>query len=291
MPQNETPSAFKTLQNNINKETNNLVAFFMEKALNISDYVALITPKNILNTTEYKETRDIMNKYNISAIIDNGEIGFKGVLIETICLVINTTAKPSKTNVKSIPLLQEIMQKQKYITDSKYPYWIIYRNSTFDEIANKMKFNIFDVFRDRQITNKNTIKIHTSNNEIRVLKSRNISDDGKKIINIENYDSYISAKELDSLSVKKYVNAQNVYLTPNMTYLPRVIKKPEGIVTNGSIAILIPKDENLELTEKEMNYYSTEEYRNFYKIARNYQTRSLNVDSNSVFFFGKKIEK
>ena len=76
-----------------------------------------------------------------------------------------------------------------------------------------------------------------------------------------------------------------------MTYLPRVIKKPEGIVTNGSIAILIPKDENLELTEKEMNYYSTEEYRNFYKIARNYQTRSLNVDSNSVFFFGKKIEK
>lgn len=279
------------LENNINKETNNLVAFFMEKALNISDYVALITPKNILNTTEYKETRDIMNKYNISAIIDNGEIGFKGVLIETICLVINTTAKPSKTNVKSIPLLQEIMQKQKYITDSKYPYWIIYRNSTFDEIANKMKFNIFDVFRDRQITNKNTIKIHTSNNEIRVLKSRNISDDGKKIINIENYDSYISAKELDSLSVKKYVNAQNVYLTPNMTYLPRVIKKPEGIVTNGSIAILIPKDENLELTEKEMNYYSTEEYRNFYKIARNYQTRSLNVDSNSVFFFGKKIEK
>ena len=32
------------------------------------------------------------------------------------------------------------------------------------------------------------------------------------------------------------------------------------------------------------------EYRNFYKIARNYQTRSLNIDKTSVFFFGKLKE-
>ena len=75
-----------------------------------------------------------------------------------------------------------------------------------------------------------------------------------------------------------------------MTYNPRVMRKPKGVITNGSAAILIPKDKNMYLTDEELEYYSTNEYREFYRIARNYQTRSLNVDSNSVFFFGRKKE-
>lgn len=39
-------------------------------------------------------------------------------------------------------------------------------------------------------------------------------------------------------------------------------------------------------TEKQMEYISSKEYRDFYQIARNYQTRSLNVDACSVFFYG-----
>lgn len=35
-----------------------------------------------------------------------------------------------------------------------------------------------------------------------------------------------------------------------------------------------------------MEFFSTQEYRDFYQIARNFQTRSLNVDSCSVFFYG-----
>ena len=38
-----------------------------------------------------------------------------------------------------------------------------------------------------------------------------------------------------------------------------------------------------------MLYFSSDEFRQFYKIARNYQTRSLNIDNNSVYWFG--IEK
>ena len=68
------------------------------------------------------------------------------------------------------------------------------------------------------------------------------------------------------------------------------MRKPNGVVTNGSVAVLIPKDENTVLTDKELEYFSSDEYREFYKIARNYQTRSLNIDSNSVFFFGKNKE-
>ena len=41
-----------------------------------------------------------------------------------------------------------------------------------------------------------------------------------------------------------------------------------------------------ELTDEQMEYFSSDEYRHFYKIARNYQTRSLNVDATSVFFYG-----
>lgn len=54
---------------------------------------------------------------------------------------------------------------------------------------------------------------------------------------------------------------------------------------NGSVAILIPR-EPFELSLEQMTYYSTREYREFYRIARNYQTRSLNIDACSVYFFG-----
>ena len=71
-----------------------------------------------------------------------------------------------------------------------------------------------------------------------------------------------------------------------MSYKPRVCEKPIGTIVNGSVAILIPKNK-VKLSKKDMLFYATDEYRNFYKIARNYQTRSLNIDKTSVFFFGK----
>ena len=58
-----------------------------------------------------------------------------------------------------------------------------------------------------------------------------------------------------------------------------------NMVVNGSVAVLIPK-ENIQLSEEQMEYFASDEYRRFYQIARNYQTRSLNVDSTSVFFYG-----
>ena len=120
---------------------------------------------------------------------------------------------------------------------------------------------------------------------IRVLKARNISDDGTTIINIPGYDAYVSEDTAQNLSVYQYLNATNVYLTPNMTYYPRVMRKPIGTLVNGSVAILIPKL-LLPVTDKQLAYFSSEEYRDFYWIARNRQTRSLNVDSCSVYFYG-----
>lgn len=278
------------LKQSINKESLNLVAFFWEKCMKISDVIALVSPKALLNVPEYKVTRDLINENNIKAIIDNGELGFKGVLVETICVVVDKIDKNKYTKIKSLPMNFEENQLQKYITDDEYPYWIIYRNNDFDKVAQKMEFNIFNVFRDRQITNKHIFNQRYRDTDVQVIKSRNIDDLGKNILKKENYDSFIEKEKLKEFATSKYLNAANVYITPNMTYNPRVMRKPNGVITNGSVAVLIPKDEDILLTDKELEYFSSDEYRKFYKIARNYQTRSLNIDSNSVFFFGKNKE-
>ena len=280
----KSKDAIKYLKNNVNKNTTNTFEFFLEKAMEISNYVVMIMPKAVLNTPEFIVTREILAKKKIDCIQDFGENGFKGVLIETICLFIDTNGQPKDTIVESLTLKKSIVQRQKYITDKTYPYWIIYRDDFFDRVSQRLEFDKFTVFRDRQITNSNTNQ-KKCNDSLRVIKSRNISDDGKSIVDIPGYDSYIKRTVAETLSAYKYVGNENVYLTPNMTYKPRVMRNTGSIVVNGSVAVLIPKG-NIQLSEAQMEYFSSDEYRHFYQIARNYQTRSLNVDSTSVFFYG-----
>lgn len=280
----KTKDATKYLKNNVNRNTTNTFEFFLEKAISMADYVAMIIPKAILNTPEFRVTRELLSGMKIDCIQDYGENGFKGVLVETICLFIDTLGQPRNTKVESLTLKKSIIQKQKYITDKAYPYWIIYRDEFFDSISQRLDFDKFTVFRDRQITNSNTTQTKEEDC-LRVIKSRNISDNGKEIVDIPGYDSYIKRATAEVLSAYKYVGNQNVYLTPNMTYKPRVMRNTENVVVNGSVAVLIPK-EDMKLTERQMEYFSSDEYRQFYQIARNFQTRSLNVDATSVFFYG-----
>jgi DNA (cytosine-5)-methyltransferase 1 len=151
-------------------------------------------------------------------------------------------------------------------------------------VARKLKFGIFDVFRDRQITNS---ILNTKGNGYRVIKSRNIPDKGSRLIDIPDYDAFVSKNLAKSLAVFEYLDNEKVYLAPNMTYKPRVIKKPKGMLANGSAAILILKPNEKPLSKAQMEYFASPEYRAFYAIARNFQTRSLNIDSSSVFFFGR----
>lgn len=268
-------------RNAINKSTTNICSFFLDKAVDAGNYVALVFPKFLLNTPEFATTREYLSKKAIDCIIDFGEKGFPGVLIETIAVFVNNLGRASNTRIVSVTHGKDMLQPQKYIFDKKLPYWIIYRDAQFDSVCRKLDFNVFKVFRDRQITNTHLSKT----GDIRVLKSRNISDDGKSILNLQDYDSYINYDSLKDLAVFEYLERDDVYLTPNMTYKPRVIRKPINCVVNGSVAILIPKN-GINPTDEQMEFFSTQEYRKFYQIARNYQTRSLNVDACSVFFYG-----
>ncbi len=263
-----------------NRETNNLFSFFIEKALRCGDVVSLIVPKSLISSPEFNQTRLVLERYKMAKIIDFGEKAFKGVKIETVAFVVNTTEKPSVTCVESYITNCMAEHDQSYITDHRFPYWLIYRNHAFDEVADKMQFGVFSAYRDRSITKKNT----KSEGNIRVLKSRNISSNA--IVDIEGYDCYID--DAHKFAVSEYLNRRDCVLVPNLTYYPRACFMPRNSICDGSVAILTPKNPNEDITEDDLAYYATEEYSAFYKIARNMGSRSLNIDNNSVFFFGKK---
>lgn len=260
----------------------NTAAFFMEKAIRISDYVSLIMPKIFLSNADYQVCRERTSKYNIETILDFGEKGFRGVLVETICLFIDTNSAPSKTNCISVTRNINNFIQQAKLTDPKYPNWLLYRNSFFDSIARKMYFNIFSVVRDRQITNS----ITNHQEGIWVIKSGNIERDGSKISHKPGYDIFLSESDLSKIYVSKYYHSDDVYLSPNMTYYPRVIRKPKNTLTNGSVAIFILKDKSIKVSNNDLQYFASDEFEKFYEIARNYSTRTLNIDKNSIFYFG-----
>lgn len=259
-------------------KSSNLFVWFLEKAYKDGDWVSLIVPKSVLNAPEYDEIRSILKQCRIASIIDFGENGFKGVKIETVNLIFNASEKPSSTHVLSITQKIDIMQPQDYITDSKYPSWLIYRNEAFDKTADSLILGVFDAFRDRQIVNP----MLSDTGKYRVLKSRNIGTN--KIIDIKGYDSYIS--NLNELAVARFLNCKNVILVPNLSYAPRACFLPENTIANGSVALLTIKDKSIVITDKDLALFATEEFHNYYRIARNYGTRSLNIDNNSVFYFG-----
>jgi len=264
-----------------NKDTNNIFAFFIEKALTLGDYVSLIVPKSLINAPEFNETRKLMNEYSLTHVIDFGEKAFKGVKIETISFTINTKNSSKNTTIYSYINNSVRDVEQSYITDSQFPYWLLYRNSDFDEIASSMEFGIFKAYRDRVITKSVT----KSNGKFRVLKSRNIGNN--EIIDIPDYDCYID--DVESFDVSKYLNHTECVLLPNLTYNPRACFMPENSIADGSVAILTLCDEDHTVSPEDLEFYSTESFSKFYAIARNLGTRSLNIDNNSVFFFGKLI--
>ena len=261
-----------------NTETNNIFSFFIEKALQIGDVVSLVVPKSLINAPEFGGTREIMNQLPITNIVDFGEKGFKGVKIETIAFTINQRIKRDNTKVESYITNDIKIHSQDYITDKTYPYWLIYRNDDFDNVARKMQFGVFRAFRDRTLTKANT----SQQGKIRVLKSRNIGNN--EIVDIVDYDTYID--DISNLEVGKYLNRTECVLVPNLTYYPRACFMPRNAITDGSVAILTVLPEH-QVTETDLAYYATDEFCQFYSIARNRGTRSLNIDNNSVFFFGK----
>lgn len=262
-----------------NSDTNNIFSFFIEKSLRLGNFVSLIVPKSLLNTPEFNKTRELLTKCDLQKICDYGEKAFKGVKIETVSFLCSSST-PTNETVVIESYIKNTYKKEnkKYIFSDEFPYWLIYRDDHFDQVVSKMKLNIFNSFRDRQITKS----ITQNEGKIRVLKSRNIGNNEVK--EIDGYDCYIN--KIDELAVSKYYNETDVIMVPNLTYYPRASFLPRNTITDGSVALLTLKNGSRLPTQEDLEFYSTEEFENYYRVARNYGTRSLNIDNNSVFFFG-----
>lgn len=271
------------LARNVNRDTKDVAELFLEKCMAIGGFVALVLNKTLLTTDEYAATRELLRRNRIAAILDFGRYGFSGVSIETMCLMVEPRKSPGETLVYNMKYNRMDYVEQHYVTDRKFPYFIIYRDKDFDEVADKMRFGVFTVARDRQITKKMLVS-EPESDCIRVLKARNIADDGS-VVDIAGYDAFMDAERAKNCAIYKYVGDSSVYLSPNMTYNPRVIRNTGRWIPDGSVAVLVPVD-GVRLTERQMSYFATDEFRRFYAIARNHSTQSINIDKTSVFFFG-----
>lgn len=282
---------FKTLKESFEWPNNekHIIIYFLLKAMNLADNICFVLPKNFLIAPQYNNIRNTLSKSNIKFIIDFEKNGFDGVVFETISLTINNSfTKDNYVTIRNLKSGEQLLKKKSEIFDDKLPNWVIYRNQEFDRILNNYDFGIFNVYRDRQITNKYLSKDNKSG--YRVLRSRNISNNGK-IIDIDNYDKYLNENlNLDSFTISKYLNDDSVYLCPNFTPNIRVVKKPKNTLVNGSIAIL-KNESNRIITNKDLEWFSSDEFKNFYSISNNKQKNTINLDRNSIYYFGIKKNK
>lgn len=262
-----------------NKNTSNIFAFFIEKCQHIGLYTALITPKSILSAPEFDATRQFLEaEADIDKIIDFGEKAFPGVKIETVALMFSSSfrKKPRDMQVISYITGKIYQQRQEDVFDRRLGFWVIYTDDKFRAMESSMELGVFSYFRDRTITKKDTC----GKGRYRVLKSRNIGD--RQVIDIPGYDSYID--DISSLQVRKFLDAKAI-LVPNLTYSPRACFLLPGMIADGSVAILQPHD-NITISESDLSFFSSEEFRDFYMVGRNLGTRSLNIDKNSVKLWG-----
>lgn len=257
--------------------TKNLFALFFERALSLSSVVALFTPKSLLNAPEFASLRSQLETKSIVRINDYGEKGFQGVKIETISTVVGGREQTLKTSVNSYILNTYETHDQDYITDENYPYWLIYRNGYFDTVAEKLDLGIFGVLRDRTLTTK----AMNDRGKIRVVKSRNVGDG---IVSSRDEDQFVDNENVSPIA-KEYFGKDNIVVAPNLSYYPRASLLPKDSIVDGSAAILTPKNQR-NVTKEDLAFFSSREFFMFYRIARNYSTRSLNIDSRSVFFWG-----
>lgn len=255
----------------------NLFGIFLEKMYLQSNNIIMVLPKVFLMAPEFDELRDKYSKYNVVSIYDYGVKAFKDVFVEIISIFF-TNKKTNKTIVCN-PVENYYKElKQGYIFHTKS--WLIYRDKWFDNYIKTLKLDFFDYFRDRAITN-NRLK---ENGKIWVLKSKNILDDGK-IIHKEKYDKYIDSCE--NLPVAKYINTDSIIM-PSFTYNTRASILPKNAVANGSIAILIIKDNNYKIKDVDLTLYSTDEFRKYYSIVKNKAKFTINIDKNAIYYIGVK---
>ena len=188
----------------------NLFGLFLLKIYKSSDNIICVIPKNFLMADEFEPIREKYQNYALVSICDFGVKYFKKVFVEI--LSIHFTTHYSENLIVRDYINNEILSHPQGYIFHKH-VWLPYRNSFFDEYIKTLNLDVFSSFRDRQITNS----MLKDSGLIRVLRSKNIKDDGS-IEDIQGYDKYID--NISDLQVSKYLN-QSPIIMVNFTYNTR----------------------------------------------------------------------
>ena len=252
-----------------------LFAKFLEHSLRYSFHVAFIVPKTLLSGPEHVLLRKYINSLSIKALHDFGEKAFGNIKIETIGIAIENEP-PSSGQLKSVSYPLETFQylNQKYVCDDAFPTWLIYRNEFFDEVVANLDLGLFQVIRDREISSKHLAE----NGSYKVIRASNIPRNGHPVAQ----PLFLNSTVLPQ-AAKSYLGKQGALVAPNLSYYPRAAKLERGQIVDGSAAVLLPLK---KVGSRDVSFFSSEVFFYFYRICRNYSTRSLNIDKLSVFYWG-----
>jgi DNA (cytosine-5)-methyltransferase 1 len=256
-------------------ECKDLFAKFLEHSLRLASHVSLIVPKTLLSGPEHSMIRKYISSLSIKAIHDFGEKAFGNIKIETIGLSVEIENSGSE-QLKSIsyPLGTFRFLNQQYICDKAFPTWLIYRNDFFDEVAARLDFGLFQVVRDREISSKHL----DDKGSFKVIRASNIPRNGHPVAQ----PLFLKSDVLPQ-AAKSYLGIQGALVAPNLSYYPRAAKLENGQVVDGSAAVLLPLR---KFGRRDISFFSSDVFFYFYRICRNYSTRSLNIDKLSVFYWG-----
>lgn len=252
--------------------TKNLFALFMVKARDMADDVICVIPKNFLMADEFEPVRDLYRDMPLLSVCDFGVKYFKKVFIEIVTVHFSKGYEGAVT-VEDFVFGGVMRHPQGYIYHDRV--WLIYRNSFFDRFIATITLDCFTSFRDRQITNSKV----KAQGRVRILKSKNIADDGS-IVNIPGYDRYCD--DVSPFAVSAYMDSKAIIM-PNFTYNTRAAIPPDGMLPNGSIAILTLRP---GIHVSDLSFYATSAFREYYAIVKSRSRFTLNIDNCSLYYIG-----
>ncbi|UUD35297.1 hypothetical protein NPA07_00230 [Mycoplasmopsis caviae] len=245
-------------------------------------YFVIVLTKNFVSTNEYQELRREISKYTIDHIIDLDTLGYNGINNENIILFANLSKKVSMSNTTIVysarfEKMHEI--NQRFLTSKTYPNWILYRNSFFNSIARRMNFNSLNIM-------KNSIPQTTYNESesVWLIQPSNLNSNNEYVKNNDGSDLFVSLNSIKpNTNLAKTLSREDLYIlfmNPNQI---SVTRKPANTAVSDKLYMLEPLT---KISEKDLEFFNSKDFRHFYQIATNFSSRSSSVDTSSVFYFG-----
>lgn len=256
---------------------------FLRKALSESTMVALVMPKALLHAKYYLNIRRyLIASCNISTVLDYGEYTFPNVKIETLGLIADRRQQAvDTTTIKSWPLSLIREASPDYVFSPEYPSWLIYRDGDFDRVLSSLHCGLLNVWRDRKVSRR-----MASTDGVRVIRGRNIGYNGDLVDDSRDY--YVDKEIARAVSCSlKRLDGSKKFLAPNLSYNPRAIDFRDigDSIPDGSCAVLFG-DLSAKEAEAFIVFSRSDEFQRFYRVACNFATRSINIDSCLAFWWG-----